>query len=71
MAFLGVRLIECKRVLKETGSIYVHLDTTASHYIKALMDTIFERKNFRNEVVWCYRSTSQAKRWFPRKHERH
>ena len=69
MAFLGVRLIECKRVLKETGSVYVHLDTTASHYIKALMDTIFERKNFCNEVVWCYRSTSQAKRWFPRKHD--
>ena len=46
MAFLGVRLIECKRALKETGSIYVHLDPTASHYIKALMDTIFGRKNF-------------------------
>ena len=52
MAFLGVRLIECKRVLKETGSIYVHLDPTASHYIKALMDTLFGRENFRNEIIW-------------------
>ena len=70
MAFLGVRLIECKRVLKETGSIYVHLDPTASHYIKALMDTIFGRKNFRNEVVWCYTGPGSPKiRQFNRKHD--
>ena len=69
MAFLGVRLIECKRALKETGSIYVHLDPTASHYIKALMDTIFGRRNFRNEIVWCYGSPGSPKKWFPRKHD--
>ena len=70
MAFLGVRLIECKRALKETGSIYVHLDPTASHYIKALMDTIFGRKNFRNEVVWCYTGPGSPKiRQFNRKHD--
>ena len=70
MAFLGVRLIECKRVLKETGSIYVHLDPTASHYIKALMDTLFGRKNFRNEVVWCYTGPGSPNiRQFNRKHD--
>ena len=69
MAFLGVRLIECKRALKETGSIYVHLDPTASHYIKALMDTIFGRENFRNEIIWAYTTPANTKRWFPRKHD--
>ena len=69
MAFLGVRLIECKRALKETGSIYVHLDPTASHYIKALMDTIFGRENFRNEIVWAYSGGGIPRNDFPRKHD--
>ena len=69
LCFMGVRLMEMERLLKPTGSLYLHCDPTASHYLKALMDTIFGRENFRNEIVWCYRSTSQAKRWFPRKHD--
>ena len=43
-----------KTVLKSTGSIYLHCDPTASHYLKALMDAIFGKHNFRNEIVWCY-----------------
>ena len=43
---------ECKRVLKDTGSIYVHCDWHASHYIKVALDEIFGYKNFRNEIVW-------------------
>ena len=51
-------------LLSEEGSIYVHLDPTASHYIKAILDTIFGYENFRNEIVWCYRGMpSKAKRW--------
>ena len=52
LCFLSVRLIEMHRILKETGSIYLHCDPTASHYIKMCLDAIFGRKNFRNEIVW-------------------
>lgn len=57
MSFLSVRLLEMRRILKDTGSIWLHCDPTASHYIKACMDAIFGAKNFRNEVVWRRRST--------------
>ena len=52
LCFMAVRLLEMRRVLKPTGSIYLHCDPTASHYLKALMDAIFGQKNFRNEIVW-------------------
>ena len=51
---MAVRLIEMHRVLKDTGSIYFHCDSTMSHYIKIMMDIIFGEENFRNEIVWCY-----------------
>ena len=57
------------RVLKSTGSIYLHIDHTAHAYAKAMMDAIFGRANFRNEIVWCYTGPSNTKRWFPRKHD--
>ena len=49
---MAVRLIEMERVLKPTGSIYLHCDPTASHYLKLLMDAIFGRGNSRNEIIW-------------------
>lgn len=52
LTMMTIRLIELKRVLKDTGSIYVHCDSTASHYLKLVMDAIFDKKNFRNEIVW-------------------
>jgi DNA modification methylase len=52
LTMMGVRLLELKRVLKETGSLYLHCDPTASHYLKLLLDTIFGAENFRNEIVW-------------------
>ena len=55
MAYLVMmtpRLVELHRVLKPTGSIYLHCDPTAGHYLKLLMDTMFGVKNFRNEIVW-------------------
>ncbi len=52
LCWLGVRLLEMKRVLKETGSIYLQCDQTAGAYIKCLMDSIFEKKNFRNQIIW-------------------
>ncbi|MGB8769192.1 MAG: DNA methyltransferase [Candidatus Korobacteraceae bacterium] len=52
LAMMAPRLIELKRVLKVTGSIYLHCDPTASHYLKMLMDAVFGPQNFRNEVTW-------------------
>ena len=49
---MTVRLFECHRVLKDTGSIYLHCDPTASHYLKVVMDNIFGKNNFRNEIIW-------------------
>ena len=52
LAFMGPRLAEMHRILTETGSLYLHCDPTASHYLKGVMDTIFGVENFRNEIVW-------------------
>lgn len=52
MCFMAVRLLDMHRILKPTGSLYLHCDPTASHYLKNIMDAIFGRKNFRNEIVW-------------------
>ena len=52
---MGIRLIEMKRILKPTGSVYLHCDPTASHYLKIVMDSLFGVQRFRNEIVWCYR----------------
>jgi len=49
---MAVRIIELHRVLKETGSLYLHCDPTASHYLKLLLDAIFGKENFKNEIVW-------------------
>lgn len=52
LVMMAPRLVELRRVLKPTGSIYLHCDPTASHYLKILMDAVFEPQNFRNEVIW-------------------
>ena len=69
ICFMAVRLLEMRRVLKPTGSIYLHCDPTASHYLKAVMDAIFGRKNFRNEIAWCYRKWSVSASQFVRNHD--
>ena len=69
LCWLGVRVIECHRVLKPTGSLYLHIDHTAHAWTKAMMDAIFDKRNFRNEIVWCYTGPSNTVRWFPRKHD--
>src|SRR6266550_3377273 len=52
LAMMAPRLMELRRVLKETGSIYLHCDPTASHYLKLLMDSVFGVERFRSEIVW-------------------
>ena len=69
IGWLKVRLQECYRVLKPTGSIYVHLDWHASHYVKVMMDEIFGYGNFRNEIVWCYSNSGRGKKEFAKKHD--
>ncbi len=54
LAYMAIRLMECHRILKETGSLYLHCDSTMSHYLKLVLDCIFGEKNFRNEIVWHY-----------------
>ena len=58
LAYMSIRLVEMQRVLKETGSIYLHCDPTASHYLKAAMDYIFGHRNFVDEVIWNYGTPS-------------
>ena len=69
LIWLNARLHEMKRILKSTGSIYVHCDWHASHYIKVEMDKIFGYQNFVNEVVWCYRGGGVPANAFARKHD--
>ena len=69
LIMMAVRLLEMHRVLKDTGSIYLHCDPTASHYLKLLMDAVFGGANFRNEVVWHYRRWPAEQRNFQRMHD--
>jgi len=64
LAMMAGRLLELRRVLKPTGSIYLHCDPSASHYLKILMDAVFGVEHFRNEIVWHYRRwTGRAKKF--------
>ena len=70
LAYMSPRLIEMKRILKSTGSIYLHCDPTMSHHLKMVMDAIFGRENFRNEIIWCYTGPGSPRmRQFNRKHD--
>jgi len=64
LSMMAPRLIELRRALKDTGSIYLHCDPTASHYLKMLMDAVFSPVNFRNEIIWeRFNFHADAKRW--------
>jgi site-specific DNA-methyltransferase (adenine-specific) len=69
LAYMAQRIIEMHRILKDTGSIYLHSDPTASHYLKSLLDGIFGKNNFRNEITWYYRRWSAASNRFQRMHD--
>lgn len=63
------RLIELKRVLKPTGSIYLHCDPTASHYLKLILDSVFDNQNFKNEIIWHYRRWTAVSNCFQKLHD--
>ena len=69
LTYMAQRIIEMHRILKPTGSLYLHCDPTASHYLKGLMDTIFGQQNFRNEIVWSYQRWTGATSHFQRMHD--
>ncbi len=70
LAMMAVRLLELHRVLKPTGSLYLHCDPRASHYLKILLDGIFGNAQFRNEVIWDYSfRLMDLPRFFNRKHD--
>ena len=70
MIYMAVRLIEMHRILKDTGSMYLHCDPTMSHYLKLMLDALFSRSSCRNEIIWCYTGPgSPGMRQFNRKHD--
>ena len=69
LTMMAQRLAELHRVLKPNGSIYLHCDPTASHYLKLMMDAVFGNRNFCNEIVWNYRKWSTGKYMFQRNHD--
>lgn len=69
LVMMAPRLVEMRRVLKLTGSIYLHCDPTASHYLKLLMDSIFGASHFVNEIIWHYHSGGIPKTNFAKKHD--
>ena len=71
LAMMAPRLIELHRILKETGSLFLHCDPTASHYLKLLLDAIFGPNHFRNEIIWHYggRGAKAVAKQFPRNHD--
>ena len=69
LAMMAPRLIELHRVLKDTGSIYLHCDQTAGAHLRLLMDAVFGRVNFQNEIVWHYRRWTGEARRFQRMHD--
>ena len=68
-SYMAQRLFEMCRILKPTGSIYLHCDPTASHYLKLVMDAIFGKGNFRNEIVWHYGKWTNEAQIFQRNHD--
>ena len=69
LCMMTPRLLEMRRTLKPTGSIYLHCDPTASHYLKLVMDAVFDVKNYRNEIVWHYRRWTAGSNAYQRMHD--
>ena len=62
LSFIRVRLSEIKRILKDTGSVFLHCDSSSSHYLRIILDEIFGEENFRSEIIWAYKRWSNSKK---------
>lgn len=69
ICFMAVRLVHCHRVLKDTGSVYVHCDYKSDSHLRMLLDAIFGHEKFRNGIAWCYSGGGIPRKDFPRKHD--
>jgi site-specific DNA-methyltransferase (adenine-specific) len=69
LAFLEPRLVEGRRVLAPTGTLYFHIDYREAHYCKLLLDEVFGRENFLNEIIWAYDYGARSKKRWPAKHD--
>ena len=69
LVMMAIRIKELHRVLKSTGSFYLHCDPTMSHYLKTICDMIFGNKNFRNEIIWSYHRWTNNVRAFTKTHD--
>ena len=68
-AFLAPRLVEARRVLSAAGSLFVHLDSREVHYVKVMLDGVFGRASFMNEIIWAYDYGGRSKKKWPAKHD--
>ncbi len=68
-AFLKLRIEQCRKALRDTGSIFVHCDSSASHHIRLVLDEVFGPENFKSEIIWVYRRWSNAKRGLLNAHQ--
>ena len=69
ITYMTQRIIQMHRILKDTGSLYLHCDPTASHYLKIVLDQIFGKDNFQNELIWYYKNASRGKKRFAKSHD--
>ena len=69
VTYMTQRIVQMHRVLKDTGSLYLHVDPIASHYLKIVLDQIFGKGGFRNEIIWSYRTGGVSKQYWARKHD--
>jgi len=69
LAFLEPRLVEARRLLKNNGSLFLHIDYREVHYVKVLLDAIFGRNSFMNEIIWAYDYGARSKKKWPAKHD--
>ena len=69
LGFLRPRLVEARRVLEATGSLFLHIDPREAHYCKVMLDEIFGRECFQNEIIWAYDYGARATRRWPAKHD--
>ena len=69
LAFLEPRLVQGRRVLATTGTLYFHIDYREAHYCKLLLDEVFGRENFLNEIIWAYDYGARSKKRWPAKHD--
>ena len=69
LCYMAIRLLEIHRILKPTGSLYLHCDHTANGYLRQLLDAVFGKENFRNSIVWHYNKWTNAAAYFQRNHD--